>query len=43
MTRHVEVMDVVADITKAARELNWSPRVGLEEGIARLVEETRSR
>jgi nucleoside-diphosphate-sugar epimerase len=36
-----EVMDVVADIAKATRELNWAPRVGLEEGISRLVEETR--
>ena len=38
-----EVMDVVAGIAKAKRELNWAPRVGLEEGISRLVEESRGR
>jgi nucleoside-diphosphate-sugar epimerase len=39
--RPQEVMDVVADIGKARSELGWEPRTGLEEGIRRLVQETR--
>ena len=31
----------VSDIGKAGRLLGWQPRVGLEEGIARLVEWAR--
>ena len=27
----------VSDIDKARRELDWQPRVGVEEGISRLV------
>ena len=32
-----EVLDVVADISKARRELAWHPRVPLGEGIARML------
>jgi len=31
--RQDEVMDTVADISRARRELNWSPKVTLEEGL----------
>jgi CDP-paratose 2-epimerase len=33
----------VSDIRKAARELGWQPRVGVAEGIERLVESIRDR
>jgi nucleoside-diphosphate-sugar epimerase len=32
-----EILDVVADIARAARELGWRPRVTLSEGLAELV------
>jgi CDP-paratose 2-epimerase len=32
----------VSDIAKARRELGWAPRVGVEEGIGRLVEWVRA-
>jgi CDP-paratose 2-epimerase len=31
----------VSDVAKAGRELGWQPRVGVEEGIGRLVEWVR--
>ena len=35
--RPQEVMDVVADVSKARREIGWEPRTGFDEGIAQLV------
>lgn len=35
--REQEILDTVADISKARSELEWQPRVGLGEGIAGLV------
>lgn len=32
-----EVMDVAADISRAAEKLHWKPRVSLEQGIATMV------
>ncbi|MDO8480900.1 MAG: GDP-mannose 4,6-dehydratase [Nanoarchaeota archaeon] len=34
--RKNEIMDCVADAGKAKRELNWSPKVGIEEGMRRM-------
>ena len=31
--RHDEVLDVVADMTRAKAELGWQPRIGLAEGL----------
>ena len=36
--RRNEIMDVVADVHKAERELGWVPGVGLKEGLRRYVE-----
>ncbi len=36
-----DVRDSVADIAKARRDLGYEPRVGLEEGLARLVRSLR--
>ncbi len=36
--RQDEVMDTVADISRARRELSWSPKVSLEEGLRRTVD-----
>jgi nucleoside-diphosphate-sugar epimerase len=33
----VETGDFVADITRIQRELGWSPRVPLDEGLRRTV------
>jgi UDP-glucuronate 4-epimerase len=33
-----DVQRTWADVSRAARELDWSPRVGLEQGLARFVE-----
>jgi nucleoside-diphosphate-sugar epimerase len=35
--RNHEVMDVVADITKAREELHWAPQISLEQGIGHMV------
>jgi len=32
-----EVMDTVADIRKIRDELGWSPRIGMEEGIKKII------
>jgi CDP-paratose 2-epimerase len=32
----------VADVSKAAREFDWSPLIGVREGIARLVDWVRT-
>lgn len=36
-----DVPDVVADISKIKRELGWSPSIGFEEGLRRMIEETK--
>jgi nucleoside-diphosphate-sugar epimerase len=36
--RRAEVMDVVADIGKARRELAWEPRVSLREGLRKVLQ-----
>jgi len=38
-SRRGEIDDVVADVSKAARLLGWTPRITLEEGIRRLLAE----
>lgn len=35
--RQGEIMDVIADITKAKRELGWEPEVGMNEGLTELI------
>ncbi|MCK0207788.1 GDP-mannose 4,6-dehydratase [Starkeya koreensis] len=40
-TRPNEIMDTVADISAAARELDWRPRTSLEAGLAALVADAR--
>jgi UDP-glucose 4-epimerase len=35
--RRNEIMDVVADITKARKELNWEPEIDIDQGIERVV------
>jgi len=37
--RRGEIDDVVADVSKAARLLGWTPRITLEEGIRKLLAE----
>jgi UDP-glucose 4-epimerase len=37
--RKNEIMDVVADIDKARKKLNWSPKTSLEEGLAKILED----
>ena len=36
-SRPDEIMDTVADITRAARELNWFPTTSLEDGLKRTI------
>jgi len=43
LKRKNEVMDVVADIRKAAGKLGWTPEVGMKEGIKRYVGWYKSR
>ena len=38
MERKNEIMDVVADITKAQEELNWHPKINFEAGIKKIIE-----
>ena len=40
--RPQEVLDVVADVSRAARELGWSPRIGFADGIRSTVEWMRT-
>ena len=35
--RENEVMDTVADVTKAKEKLGWEPKFSLEEGLAKTV------
>ncbi len=37
VVRRIEVMDVVADISKARRVLNWAPKTRLDEGLKRTI------
>jgi nucleoside-diphosphate-sugar epimerase len=37
-SRPAEVMDVYAAISRARRELDWSPRITLEDGMRRIIE-----
>jgi nucleoside-diphosphate-sugar epimerase len=37
-----EVMDVVADIARAERELRWRPKISLREGLAETIASMRS-
>jgi nucleoside-diphosphate-sugar epimerase len=37
--RRGEIDDVIADVSKAARVLNWTPGIALEEGIRSLLED----
>jgi nucleoside-diphosphate-sugar epimerase len=39
--RQDEVLDTVADISRARAELHWVPKVGLEEGLRRTVDALR--
>jgi len=41
--RREEVLDVVADISRARRELGWEPRVAFRDGVRETVEWTRTR
>lgn len=36
-----EVLDVIADVSRAERELRWRPKVSLEEGLARTISSMR--
>ena len=36
--REQEIADTVADIGKAQRELGWSPRTSLSEGLRQCIE-----
>jgi nucleoside-diphosphate-sugar epimerase len=40
--RQGELADTAADITCARRELNWTPKVSLEEGLQRTIESVRA-
>jgi UDP-glucose 4-epimerase len=37
-----EVLDTVADVSRARKELHWFPKVSLEEGLQRTVDAFRS-
>jgi nucleoside-diphosphate-sugar epimerase len=41
-SRPDEVLDTVADISRARTELHWVPKVGLEEGLQRTMDAFRS-
>jgi nucleoside-diphosphate-sugar epimerase len=36
-----EVLDVVADISRARRELNWAPRISLSDGLRETIASMR--
>ncbi|HNW99339.1 MAG TPA: NAD(P)-dependent oxidoreductase [Bacteroidales bacterium] len=38
ISRENEVFDVIANISKAKKELNWQPKTSIEEGIKRCVD-----
>ena len=41
--RREEVLDVVADISRAGRELGWTPRVAFRDGVRETVEWARTK
>ena len=41
--RRNEIMDVVANIQKAKKELGWTPRVGLKEGLRKYIDWYKAR
>jgi nucleoside-diphosphate-sugar epimerase len=41
-SRPDEVLDVIADVSRAERELGWRPKITLEEGLARTIGAMRS-
>jgi nucleoside-diphosphate-sugar epimerase len=43
VARPDEVLDVVADVSRARRELDWEPRVEFSDGIRETIEWTRGR
>ena len=36
--RKSEIMETVADITKAKEELGWQPKIDFEEGVRRYID-----
>ncbi len=36
-TRTAEIMDTIADITKAAKILDWAPKISMQEGLSRVI------
>lgn len=42
-TRSNDVLDIVADISKIRRDLGWAPTVGFEEGLRRMISQSRLR
>lgn len=41
LERPDEVLDTVADITKAQRQLGWTPRISIEAGLRRVIASVR--
>ena len=37
VSRQNEVLDVVADVSRAERELQWRPTIGMHDGLARII------
>lgn len=42
ITRANEIMDVVADISKAKQELNWKPKYSFEDGIREIIKDLQN-
>ncbi len=40
-TRTAEIMDTIADISKAASLLNWKPNISMLEGLSRVIDSAR--
>jgi nucleoside-diphosphate-sugar epimerase len=40
-TRTAEIMDTIADITKAGSILNWKPKISMLEGLSRVIESVK--
>lgn len=41
--RKAEIMNTIADITKAATVLNWKPKISMEEGLKKIIQQTINR
>ncbi len=41
--RKAEIMNTIADISKAAAVLNWQPKISMEEGLKEIIRLTKSR